>query len=64
MTTKLSVIKYCDHGTKRKISQTCHICLGNIWYKVIEFIDELVVQCDVPAIKINSLYDKDNSDRK
>ena len=30
-----SGIKYCDYWTKRKISQTCHICLRHFEIKLL-----------------------------
>ena len=35
-----------------------------LWDTVIDFTDESVVQCDVPAVKNTSLDDNDNDDRK
>ena len=37
---------------------------GAFWNEVIDFTDEQVIQCDVPAVKNDSLNDGDNSDRK
>ena len=37
--------------------------LGTLWDKVIDFTDEPVVQCNVPAVKV-TLLDDDNGDRK
>ena len=34
------------------------------WDKVTDFIDEPVVQCDVPVVKTTSLDDGNNGDRK
>ena len=34
------------------------------WDKVTDFIDEPVVQCDVPVVKTTSLDDGNNDDRK
>ena len=34
------------------------------WDKVTDFIDEPVVQCDVPAVKNTSLDDGNNDDCK
>ena len=36
---------------------------GALWDKIIEFTDEPVVQCDVPAAK-STLLNDDNDDRK
>ena len=35
---------------------------GGFWDKVTDFIDEPVVQCDVPAVKNTSLVDVDSDD--
>ena len=35
-----------------------------LWDKVIDFTDEPVVQCDVPAVKDALLDDDDNENRK
>ena len=37
---------------------------GALWDKVIDFTDEPVVQCDVPAAKNTSWDDDDNDDCK
>ena len=37
---------------------------GGFWDKVTDFIDEPVVQCDVPAVKNTSLVDVDSDDCK
>ena len=38
---------------------------GVLWVKVINFKDDSVAQCDVPAVKNTSLDDgNDNDDRK
>ena len=37
---------------------------GGFWDKVTDFIDEPVVQCDVPAVKNTSLVDVDSEDCK
>ena len=34
------------------------------WDNVIDFTDESVVQCDVPAVTNTTLDDDDNDDRK
>ena len=36
---------------------------GTLWDKVIDFTDDPVVQCNVPAVK-DTLLDDDNGDRK
>ena len=35
---------------------------GALWDKVTDFTDEPVIQCDVPAVKNNSLGDDDGDD--
>ena len=37
---------------------------GALWDKVIDFTEESVVQCDVPAVNNTSLDDDNNDDRK
>ena len=37
---------------------------GVSWDNVIDFTDESVVQCDVPAVTNTTLDDDDNDDRK
>ena len=37
---------------------------GGFWDKVTDFIDEPVVQCDIPAVKITSLVYVHNDDCK
>ena len=37
---------------------------GAFWDKLINFTDEPVVQCDVPAVKNTLLDDDDNDDRQ
>ena len=56
VTIKYCGIKYCDHWKKQSKSDISCIP-GALWDKVIDFTDELVVQCDVPAVKNTSLYD-------
>ena len=35
---------------QNKASQTYHICKGHYEIKLIDFIDEPVVQCDIPSV--------------
>ena len=48
---------------KRKTRQAYHVYRG-FWDKVTDFTDELVVQCDVSAVKSTSLVGGNNDNRK
>ena len=56
-------IKYCNHWKKQSKSDISYIP-GALWDKIIDLTDEPVFQCDVPAVKKNSLHDDDNDDHK
>ena len=46
---------------KSKAGYTYHIP-GSLWIKVINFKDDSVVQCDIPAVKNTSLDDDNDKD--
>ena len=61
VTSKESGIKHCDHWKEKKNKSDISYMPGVFWDKVIDFTDESVVQCDLPAVK---KYFMNNDDRK
>ena len=60
-------IKWNDilQSLRKKEKKVRHIIyVRGIWDKVIDFTDEPVVQCDVPAVRNISLGDDDNNNCK
>ena len=51
----------CDHWKKQSKSNISYKP-GALWDKVIDFKDEPVVQCNVPAVKYTFLDDDDDND--
>ena len=64
VTPKQSGIEYCDHWKKNKNNSDISHVSGGFWDNVTDFIDEPVVQSDVPVLKNTSLLEGDSDDCK